>query len=558
VSDSSGRLPSIDSGFLLPHHNAAALRIGILANTRGLPAYAASIVASFQQATFIEVVRLIVVCAPDAAPAPKSLYRHLVAKLEQCESPSDDDPLAPVPFPTELGTLPLFEVQTLKSGDIALSEHEAGVLRADHLDVLLDFSSTDVRGDWTAVAHHGLWRFNPGNSELDRGWPFLARELLEGDPLTAIELVRVGAHYTDDRVLSRIEYSSSPYPSIRKNATAPYWGARHLFLQLLQDLHRFGSGYLSERSVASRRRLDPAHRREPPLRNVVGWIGTQMMRRGVRKILRKPCGLTWKLAIRNSDVPLFRQPDGTALGEFRWLENPPGHFWADPFLITKDGDTWLFFEDMDDQAGFASIACGLVTETGELREVRPALTIGSHLSYPQIIEADGQLFMIPETAATGGVDLYRARRFPDDWVFEKRLLNFPAVDSTIFRHAGTWWMCTSPMAVPSHAPITWLFRADSILGPWHHDPAGPVSLSAACARGAGNVLFDSGALLRPSQDCAISYGRALIFNRVDNLEGRYAEHEMARVEPGWKANLIGVHTYNRSGHWEVIDGQFAV
>jgi hypothetical protein len=283
-----------------------------------------------------------------------------------------------------------------------------------------------------------------------------------------------------------------------------------------------------------------------------------VVRRGLRKILRKPSGLTWKMAIRNSATPLFHRLDITALREFRWLDSPPGHFWADPFLVTRDGDTWLFFEDMDEQAGFASIACGLVTQTGELRDVRTVLNIGSHLSYPQIIEADGQLFMIPETSATGGVDLYRARRFPDDWVLEKRLLDFPAVDSTIFRHAGAWWMFTSPIPVPAHAPITWLFRADSLLGPWHHDPAGPVSLSAGCARGAGNVLFESGTMLRPSQDCAISYGRALIFNRVDSLEGRYQEQEIARVQPDWKPNMIGVHTYNRSGLWEVIDGQFAV
>ncbi len=33
---------------------------------------------------------------------------------------------------------------------------------------------------------------------------------------------------------------------------------------------------------------------------------------------------------------------------------------------------------------------------------------------------------------------------------------------------------------------------------------------------------------------------------------------MARVEGGWLPGLVGVHTYNRCGQWETIDGKFSV
>ena len=58
--------------------------------------------------------------------------------------------------------------------------------------------------------------------------------------------------------------------------------------------------------------------------------------------------------------------------------------------------------------------------------------------------------MLPESARGGGVDLYRAIRFPDTWALEKRLLDFGCVDSSIFQAAGSWWMTTSPQVVPGH------------------------------------------------------------------------------------------------------------
>ena len=69
-----------------------------------------------------------------------------------------------------------------------------------------------------------------------------------------------------------------------------------------------------------------------------------------------------------------------------------------------------------------------------------------------------------------------------------------------------------------------------------------------CARPAGRPFIDqSGSLIRPSQDCSDSYGRAIVFNRIEVLsETDYRETTIGRLGPDWRRANLGTHTYSRS------------
>jgi len=82
----------------------------------------------------------------------------------------------------------------------------------------------------------------------------------------------------------------------------------------------------------------------------------------------------------------------------------------------------------------------------------------------------------------------------------------------IVQASGSWWMKTSPQAVPGHTPVTWLLRFNRITGSWKFQPGGVVASDVRVARGAGSVFEQAGRLIRPSQDCSVSYGFALILN----------------------------------------------
>jgi hypothetical protein len=94
-------------------------------------------------------------------------------------------------------------------------------------------------------------------------------------------------------------------------------------------------------------------------------------------------------------------------------------------------------------------------------------------------------------------------------------------------------------------------------GPWHYHRAGPVSSDARWARGAGNVFEHQGQLIRPSQDCSASYGSSLNFNEVLALdEESYRENPLRTITASVHPGLKGIHTFNRLGDLEVVDGLF--
>jgi hypothetical protein len=101
-----------------------------------------------------------------------------------------------------------------------------------------------------------------------------------------------------------------------------------------------------------------------------------------------------------------------------------------------------------------------------------------------------------------------------------------------------------------------LFHAPTIDGAWTVHPRNSLSLDVRNVRGAGAIFRDQGRLLRPSQDCGRDYGYSFTLNEIVTLTTeQYLERPIVTVEPNWQPGLLGIHTYNRAGRFEVIDGK---
>src|SRR6266581_3179250 len=67
---------------------------------------------------------------------------------------------------------------------------------------------------------------------------------------------------------------------------------------------------------------------------------------------------------------------------FQLIAAPRGHFYADPFLLTHDGSTYIFCEDYDHDVGKGTITCMRQVESGGWSSAFVVLLCDYHLSYP--------------------------------------------------------------------------------------------------------------------------------------------------------------------------------
>jgi len=548
--------PVVSGPFLRSECAGRPLRVGIVIDDAGTPAYARAIIEDLKSADFVKLALCIRVTRPPTGQfsdrSGSIAFRAFAAYIES-RYQAVADPLAREDCEDLLVGVPRARLEC--SDQDCRSIHDdslAAVAQAD-LDVLVDFGARAQRGPLLGLPRQGIWRYHFGDRRRYPAGSGFLTELVDGNPLSGIELTRLGPAPENDLTLSRTMFSTAPFLSRVTNRYGPLWGTRHLVIQSLWELHR-GSLRLPEPVAPG---IQKVRQRLPGNLQMTRWIFREAGRRMFVRRRHANYPLRWRIALRSSPVPLFEDAFPRASSAFRWLDTEASDSWADPVLFEHDGKTWLFFEHLIESGRTAQISCGLLANDGTLADVRAVLRRSHHLSYPQIVAADGEVFMLPEGAQGGGLDLFRAHRFPDEWVLETRLLNFRCVDSSVFRYGEHWWMLTSPQAVPGHAPITWLLQAQRLTGPWKFYPGGNVATDVSVARGAGAPFVHDGRLFRPSQDCSRAYGRALLFNEVQSLgDGPYRERTIYRIEGGWLPKLEGVHSYSRAGAWEAIDGGF--
>jgi hypothetical protein len=247
------------------------------------------------------------------------------------------------------------------------------------------------------------------------------------------------------------------------------------------------------------------------------------------------------------------------LGGRPWnvLPNQPFRFFADPFPVVWQGNTWLFFEDFDHRRGKGQISVVAFDADGPAGDVMPALTAPWHLSFPYVFEYEQTLWMLPESSENGMVSLYRADDFPLRWVKELDLITgVEASDSVMVPFNDRLWLFTT---VPGNrrtvSDSLLLFHAKSLFGPWVPHLGNPVLVDGTSARSAGRAVLRDGTLWRVVQDCERRYGASLGLARVTRIDDGGFEQKVERVVkpdrhwPGWR-----LHTLSCAGSLECIDG----
>lgn len=243
--------------------------------------------------------------------------------------------------------------------------------------------------------------------------------------------------------------------------------------------------------------------------------------------------------------------------DFKSLLPPLDRFWADPFIWIHEDAYYLFIEELLYSKDRGTINCLKLDKDLKILSNQVVLDRPYHLSYPFLFEHENQIYMIPETGKNNRVELYRCTHFPDQWEFEKALINnVCALDATLLEANGKWWLF---MNIQEEGGSSWdtlhLFYSDHPLSDqWTPHPLNPIIKDVHSARPAGRIFLHEGNLIRPSQDCSVRYGYATNFNRITTLtETEYSETCEQAFKPPLNSSILATHTFNDVAGLTAID-----
>jgi len=426
---------------------------------------------------------------------------------------------------------------------------ELDAIRNAHIDVLLDFTGTATREVHDCV-HYGLWSLGTVESIA----PSLFRDMCAGRRELEVDL-----SFTRNERFESLRQLLFPTDlvSLFRNYNKYCWGQAQAITRTLLSLQRYGWEYVSKQEKARETGTCVLPSNQTTvlflLRAAARILGTVLMRACFRE--------DWFIAYRQHCPALVAE---TAATEFVVVKAPRDRFYADPFVVERDGKAFIFFEDYSFKNRKAVISMIEIDATGNPSVPEPVLEANYHVSYPCVFEWDGEMYMLPESKDNHTIELYRATDFPRGWRREHVLMTgVSTVDSTVVRYDEKFWLFTSGLTQSERLfdgdNELSLFFSEKPFGPWKAHPKNPIVSDIRRCRPAGRLFFEAGQLIRPSQDCSGRYGRRVCFNRVNLLSDTdYDETPMATVTTHWFPRNRGTHTFNQSGRYQVVDGRTLV
>lgn len=524
------------------------LRVGIFCDSAFQPRWVVEALAEVAGADYAELAAIALPAGADKARSSAPLLWQAYSKVDRAIFGRNAD----VSERRDVAQLVREERR------VAMDEEERcwkARIRDARLDVAFvvgDVEDAKLEG----LARHGVWRFCFGDNHGTREALAGVREVVTAHPVMAsgIHIHRGGG--LPDRIACQSWSRTSAF-SISRSRDMLFSKTAQFLARALRDLQAGGAKWIEQGTEPATARAPEGFPATSGLLRDITTLGARVARRAAEKALTVE---EWSIAYRFSDDESWNG----SLDGFHRLDPPKGGFWADPFPIQVRGRNYIFFEELLAGADKAHICVIEVDREGRASAPLKVLERPYHLSYPFLIEEDGQLYMIPETAGNNTVEIYRCVEFPTKWKLERVLMNGVfCADATLHRDGDKWWMFANAATAGSDInDELHLFSADELLGDWTPHRRNPVKSDVRGSRPAGRLFRSGNRLYRPGQIGAPLYGSGIAINRVTRLtQDEYLEEEDRRIVPPANSArgqapseaVLGIHTINRAGDLSVTD-----
>lgn len=552
------------------------LKIGLLVDEMALSAWKYRMLEIIQQSDYAEIT-LIVQNSPPAEQRPQSvagkvatkfasgqLWNAIVRKVltigEQLlvDKPGQlPDASREIDSRQLLAGIEIIKVHPRRQhfSDYIEGDELAAILARD-IDVFVRLGFRILRGGILRSARYGVWSYHHGDNRVNRGGPPGYWEVMESTPETGSILQIISEDIDNGNVIYR-SFSSTNDRSLTDNTSNFYWKTLHFIPRKLKDLHQNG-----DNQFFAKLKEDNVHPQFYDRRLYKLPTNSELSILLWKKLLQKLSRKWHDLFYFNQWMLLYdiREGMSTSLWRFKHLTPPKDRFWADPFIVARDGRYYIFIEEFLYATQKGHISLIVMNKNGVLEPSVRILETPYHLSYPFIFEFENDTYMIPESRANRTVELYKCTAFPRKWEFQKNLMtNCDVADCTLLQWQGKWWLFAN--RVETKGASLWdelfLYHSDSPLSDkWIPHPSNPIVSDVKSARPAGQLFVRDERLYRPSQNCSGHYGYGFNICEITKLtDTEYEEQIVSKVEPKWDARIVSTHTINYADGLTVIDGQ---
>jgi hypothetical protein len=457
-----------------------------------------------------------------------------------------------------LKSVPKIEIQPVSDKDtVDIDEEDVKKIKAFSLDVIIQCGFRTLKGNILNAAKFGIWSYHHCDDIRVKGGPSGFWETFERMGERGVILKMLTQDPEGGIVLYRSSFGTDSL-FVKRNNNGCYLRSSTFVPRTLKKLHTLGEKKFFDSVNQENKKFNfynyPMYA-TPANFPFLKMLIKHFYRMGIQMIRYQFFENQWILLYDLSDTI------STSFWRFKKIVPPRDRFWADPHVFFRDDTYYIFFEEYLFAKKTGHISLIEMQQSGKYSEPVKVLEEPFHLSYPQIFEHNGTLFMIPETQSAHRINLYECTGFPTEWKHKKTLIDsVDAVDSTILFHNNTWWLFTN-IAQPegtTEFKELFLYYSDNLLSDnWNSHPLNPVMSDVRRARSGGKILKENDKLYRPSQWSIGGYGYGIKFNEIVTLtENDYQEREIGFIEPLWDRKLKGVHTFCHEERLTMIDGYY--
>lgn len=219
---------------------------------------------------------------------------------------------------------------------------------------------------------------------------------------------------------------------------------------------------------------------------------------------------------------------------------------ADPFLWEVDGELMVYYEKKHFKKPGSLHLMDVKTKIEKKIELGREID-NVHLSFPFLLEVNGDTFLIPETHEKQEVSLYKRTSKGSFEKFKTLISGGSFVDSIIWQADGLWYLMTTEMKPIVNAKgkeyIRRLFFTANLELNFTEHPQSPVARGRKFGRLGGSLINWNGKQYLPVQDCSNRYGEDINLFQITQISAEVYQEEIY-IENVFK-EVLG---FKRGGH----------